>query len=61
MWLNVPGADTESETDQNQVASGVVPIFAMAILILGVVLGIMTIPIFIDDEKPVRAGETKRE
>ena len=61
LWLNTPGGDTESETDQNQRPSKVAPIFALAILVLGVVLGILTIPMLMDDEKPVSAGETRQE
>ncbi len=61
LWLDVPGGDTEGDTDLNQRPGMVGPIFALAILVLGVVLAIFTIPMFIDEEKPVRAGETRQE
>lgn len=61
LWLDVPGEDTGEQVDQNQSPSSVGPIVALAILVLGVVLALFTIPMFIDEEKPVRVGATRLE
>ena len=61
LWLEVPDEDVESESEREQFSGKVAPLFAIVILVLGILMGILAIPWFIPEEKPKSAGETRVE
>ena len=51
LWLDVPAEYVDSEAEREGLSQRVAPCLAMSILVLGVVLGILAIPMFLPEKK----------
>ena len=61
LWLEVPAGHSDSKAEQVRFSYTLAPLAAAVILALGLILGIMAVPLMFSDEQPKSDKEMRRE